>query len=203
MKIYDISQGILASKVFEGDPVPKKTAVSSMSKGDAYNLSAFFMCAHNGTHVDAPYHFINDGRSVDEISLDKFVGPAYVAERPGVISAQAAKDILTSAAACGEECAKRILLKGELTVGADAARVFAEAGCYLLGNESQTVGPVNAPMEVHKILLGKGTVLLEGIRLGEVGEGRYFLCAAPLCLEGADGAPCRALLIDTLDIPRI
>jgi arylformamidase len=73
--------------------------------------------------------------------------------------------------------------------------MFAEAGVVLVGNESQTVGPEDAPMAVHRLLLGVGTVLLEGIRLSAVDEGVYFLNAAPLCLGGSDGAPCRALLI--------
>lgn len=75
--------------------------------------------------------------------------------------------------------------------------MFAESNILLLGNESQTVGPENAPMEVHLILLGAGAVLLEGIRLAKVSEGVYFLNAAPLNLSGADGSPCRAVLIAT------
>lgn len=93
------------------------------------------------------------------------------------------------------EAAKRILIKGDAEVSAEAAKVFAESNILLLGNESQTVGPENAPMEVHLILLGAGAVLLEGIRLAEVSEGVYFLNAAPLNLSGADGSPCRAILI--------
>ena len=93
------------------------------------------------------------------------------------------------------EAAKRILIKGDAEVSAEAAKVFTESNILLLGNESQTVGPENAPMEVHLILLGAGTVLLEGIRLAEVSEGVYFLNAAPLNLSGADGSPCRAILI--------
>ena len=77
-----------------------------------------------------------------------------------------------------------------------AAKVFAEQGVLLIGNESQTVGPENAPMAVHLILLGAGVVLLEGIRLGNVPEGVYLLSAAPLNLGGSDGAPCRAVLMD-------
>ena len=78
-----------------------------------------------------------------------------------------------------------------------AAEVFASRGILLLGNESQTVGPEDAPMAVHKILLSANVVLLEGIRLSSVEEGVYLLNAAPLNLSGADGAPCRAILIDT------
>ena len=77
----------------------------------------------------------------------------------------------------------------------DAARVFADKGIYLLGNESQTVGPEDAPMEVHKILLSKDVVLLEGLRLSNIEQGEYFLSAAPINIAGSDGAPCRAVLI--------
>ena len=78
----------------------------------------------------------------------------------------------------------------------EAAEVFADAGILLFGNESQTVGPLDAPMKVHLIMLGAEIVLLEGIRLGEVEEGIYLLNAAPLNLGGADGAPCRAVLME-------
>ena len=69
-------------------------------------------------------------------------------------------------------------------------------GIRLYGNESQTVGPEDAPKEVHLIMLGAEVVLLEGIRLAEVPDGVYLLDAAPINLGGADGAPCRAILID-------
>ncbi|MBQ4085758.1 MAG: cyclase, partial [Clostridia bacterium] len=86
---------------------------------------------------------------------------------------------------------------GDVVVTAQPAQVFAESGIKLLGNEGQSVGPENAPMQVHLILLRRQIALLEGIVLKDVPQGRYFLCAAPLNLAGADGAPCRALLIDT------
>ena len=195
MKIYDISQEVLGCQVYPGDPTPKKRVISSMEKGDLYNLTAFSMCAHNGTHIDAPFHFIKDGKTVDSVSLDTFIGMAYVAEHNGIVSADDATEILEKAKKQNSEAAKRILIKGDAEVSAEAAKVFAESNILLLGNESQTVGPENAPMEVHLILLGAGTVLLEGIRLAEVSEGVYFLNAAPLNLSGADGSPCRAILI--------
>ena len=74
--------------------------------------------------------------------------------------------------------------------------MFAEAEIDLLGNESQTVGPEDAPMAVHLVLLGAGVVLLEGIRLKEVPEGQYLLTAAPLNIKGAEGSPCRAILLE-------
>jgi len=195
MKIYDISQEVFGCQVYPGDPTPKKRAISSMEKGDLYNLTAFSMCAHNGTHIDAPFHFIKDGKTVDSVSLNTFIGMAYVAEYNGIVSADDATEILEKAKKQNSEAAKRILIKGDAEVSAEAAKVFAESNILLLGNESQTVGPENAPMEVHLILLGAGAVLLEGIRLAEVSEGVYFLNAAPLNLSGADGSPCRAILI--------
>lgn len=195
MKIYDISQEVFGCQVYPGDPTPKKRVISSMEKGDLYNLTAFSMCAHNGTHIDAPLHFIKDGKTVDSVSLDTFIGMAYVAEYNGIVSADDATEILEKAKKQNSEVAKRILIKGDAEVSAEAAKVFAESNILLLGNESQTVGPENAPMEVHLILLGAGAVLLEGIRLAEVSEGVYFLNAAPLILSGADGSPCRAILI--------
>lgn len=195
MKIYDISQEVFGCQVYPGDPTPKKRVISSMEKGDLYNLTAFSMCAHNGTHIDAPFHFIKYGKTVDSVSLDTFIGMAYVAEHNGIVSADDATEILEKAKKQNSEAAKRILIKGDAEVSAEAAKVFAESNILLLGNESQTVGPENAPMEVHLILLGAGAVLLEGIRLAEVSEGVYFLNAAPLNLSGADGSPCRAILI--------
>ena len=87
-------------------------------------------------------------------------------------------------------------MKGAAEVSWEAAQVFASSDILLLGNESQTVGPQNAPMAVHLALLGADVILLEGICLSEVPEGVYFLNAAPLNLSGADGSPCRAVLID-------
>ena len=195
MKIYDISQEVFCCQVYTGDPAPEKQLLSSMENGDLYNLTAFSMCAHNGTHIDAPFHFLKNGKTVDAIGLDAFVGMAYVAEHHGIVSRDDAAEILEKAKEQDPEAAKRILIKGAVEVSADAAKVFAASKLLLLGNESQTVGPEDAPMEVHLILLGASVILLEGIRLAEVSEGVYFLSAAPLNLSGADGSPCRAILI--------
>jgi len=195
MKIYDISQEVFSCQVYPGDPIPEKKALSSMRKGDLYNLTAFSMCAHNGTHIDAPFHFLKDGKTVDAICLDAFVGMAYVTEHHGIVSGDDAAEITQKAKAQNPEAAKRILLKGDAEVSWEAAKVFAASQILLLGNESQTVGPEDAPMAVHCTLLSADVILLEGIRLAEVSEGVYFLNAAPLNLSGADGSPCRAILI--------
>ena len=195
MKIYDISQELFGCVVFPGDPAPVREKLSSMEEGALYNLTALSMCAHNGTHIDAPYHFIKDGKTVEELPLSKMVGWAYVTQESGLLSAEDARRILEDAATAHPEAAKRILLGGKVTVTEEAAHVFAEAEIDLLGNESQTVGPEDAPMQVHLTLLGREVVLLEGIRLGDVPTGVYLLSAAPISLAGSDGAPCRAILL--------
>lgn len=195
MRIYDISQEVFGCEVYEGDPAPKKETLFSMEKGDLYNLTAFSMCAHNGTHIDAPLHFLGNGDPVDKIPLSKTVGYAYVAGHDGVLTAADAQKIICEAKKSLPEASKRILIKGKATVSYEAAEVFANLGIELIGNESQTVGPEDAPMAVHKLLLGAKIVLLEGVRLAEVPYGVYFLFAAPLSLGGSDGAPCRALLV--------
>ena len=197
MKIYDISQEVFGCRVYPGDPMPEKKELKSMEKGDVYNLTVVSMCAHNGTHIDAPRHFIKDGKTVDEICLDAFVGMAYVAEHCGVVTCDDAEEIIKKAERYHTEAAKRILIKGDIEVSLEAAKVFASSNILLLGNEPQSVGPQNEPMAVHLVLLGADVVLLEGICLSEVSEGVYFLNAAPLNFSGADGSPCRAVLIDT------
>lgn len=191
--IIDITQELFSCHVFPGDPAPQKKRELSIANGDVCNLTSLALCAHNGTHVDAPFHFIHDGRTIDQMPLSAYVGPCWVARHSGDVSAQDAQMMLRDAVAAG--AAKRLLIAGPATVTADAARAFAEAGLILLGNESQTVGPESAPREVHLILLGAGVTLLEGIVLSRVQPGKYFLNAAPLNLGGCDGAPCRAWLI--------
>jgi arylformamidase len=191
MKIYDISQEVFSCAVYPGDPVPEKQTIYATEAGDLYNLSAFSMCAHNGTHIDAPFHFLHSGKTVDKMDLTHFVGDCYVARHEGDVTAADAVRILSKAGG-----ARRILIAGKVTVTAEAAEVFAAGDLKLLGNEGQSVGPEDAPMQVHLILLKREVVLLEGIVLKDVPEGHYFLNAAPLNLAGADGAPCRAYLID-------
>lgn len=196
MKIYDISQEVFSCEVFPGDPTPQKQTVCSMKNGDLYNMIAFSMCAHNGTHIDAPRHFISDGATVEDIDINKFVGFAYVVSHKGEVTADDAREMLANAKKLNPEAAKRILIKGDATVTAEAADVFADEKIDLIGNESQTVGPIDAPMQVHLRLLGEGVVLLEGIRLADVPDGVYFLNAAPINLGDVDGAPARAILIE-------
>ena len=194
MKVIDISQEVLSCRVYPGDPRPQGEKLKNMEEGAVYNLSLVSMCAHNGTHVDAPSHFLKDGKTMEELSLDGFVGRCFVARHEGDVTAKDAEKIMVRAEKAGAK--ERILIAGDATVTAEAAEVFAASGVKLVGNESQSVGPMEAPMKVHLILLEAGVILLEGIVLKEVIEGAYFLSAAPLNLTGFDGAPCRAYLIE-------
>lgn len=194
--IYDITQPLFECDVFPGDPSPKKDIILRIEKGDVCNLTGFSMCAHNGTHIDAPFHFYKDGEGVDQIGLNRFIGPAFVVSHEGNVTAKDAKDILDKAARALPKSKDKILIKGKATVTLEAAEVFAASGIDLIGNESQTVGPEDGPMAVHLTLLGAKVVLLEGIRLESVPDGVYYLNCAPLNLTDTDGAPCRAVLID-------
>ena len=192
MKVYDISQEVFSCKVYPGDPKPERIVLKSISGGDGYNLTAFSMCAHNGTHVDAPTHFLAEGRTLDQVPLEAFVGECVVVRHTGDVTEADAEKMLAKLAGI-----QRLLIAGPATVTREAAHVFADAKLLLVGNESQSVGPEDAPVPVHKILLGNNVTLLEGIVLTAVPEGKYILSAAPLNLGGADGAPCRAYLIGT------
>ena len=191
--IYDISQEVYSSTHYPGHPVPTRQLLKDMHANDRYTLSTLSMCVHNGTHVDAPNHFIQDGKSIDQMPLEAFVGKACVIEHQGPISAQDASDILQKANGI-----RRLLLKGDVVVTLEAAEVFASSNLLLLANEPQAIGPMEAPLAVHVALLAKEIVLMEGIRLNEVEEGIYFLSAAPLKLKDTEGSPCRAYLL-TMD----
>lgn len=197
MKIIDISQEVFSCNVYLGDPYPVSERLVSMDKGELYNMSSLSMCVHNGTHIDAPFHFINDGKTVDQIPLDYFVGDCYVARHEGDVSRKDALRIMDEARALNVN--DRILIAGNITVTEEAALVFVENKIKLIGNEGQTIGPIDSPMAVHNIILGENIIILEGIVLTNVKQGKYFLSAAPLNLAKLDGSPCRAYLIDGIN----
>ena len=174
--LIDITQELFSCRVYPGDPPPERTRLQSIENGDICNLTGLSMCAHNGTHADAPSHFFRDGKTIDQMGLEPFVGDCFVARMDGDVLAEDAEEILKRAKEAGAQ--QRILIAGKATVTEGAARIFAEAGTLLL------------------ILLGSGCALLEGIVLDNIKEGRYFLSAAPLNLGGCDGAPCRAYLME-------
>jgi len=195
MQIIDISQEVFGCAVFPGDKPPVRNIVETIEGGSICNLTALSMCAHNGTHVDAPYHFYKEGKTIDCLDLNALIGQCYVGFAEGPVNGEKAAELIKKAKELDEDAVKRILIGGDCFVTLEAAKVFTAEKILLVGNESQTVGPLDAPADVHYELLGAEVVLLEGIRLCGVEEGIYVLNAAPINLGQADGAPCRAVLI--------
>ena len=147
MKVYDITQELLGSVVFPGDPVPERTMLKRIADGDICNLSYLKMCAHNGTHVDAPFHFVAEGLTIDQVPLRTWIGPAYVAAFEGIIGTPDIRRILDQmdgAAASADaplragskDPVKRLLIKGKATLSYEAAEVLAQTDLVLFGNES-------------------------------------------------------------------
>lgn len=194
--IYDITQPLFECEVYPGDSKPEKREIYRISKGDSYNLTDISLCVHNGTHVDAPYHFYQDGKGIAQIALEKFIGPAYVITHNGDVTEIDAKNMIKMASEANPNAKNKILIRGNATITLEAAKVFAQAGLDLIGNESQTVGSEAEEVEVHLELLKAEVVILEGIRLKGVPDGVYLLNCAPLNLTNTDGAPCRAVLMD-------
>jgi arylformamidase len=188
MKIYDITQELFGGVVYPGDFAPSYDRVSDMKKGDAYNLTNLSMGAHNATHVDAPFHFYEQGKTIEMMDLSRCIGPCSVIELEE-LGEDSLRKVLVN-------CQKRLLVKGDAEITLERARLFNEYNILLIGVETQSVGPEGSPIQVHQELLGTDVVLLEGIRLDEVVSGDYFLFAAPIKLGGCDGAPCRAVLIE-------
>ena len=189
MKIYDISQELFTSRLFPGDTAATFNRVSEISNGDMCTVTKINLSVHNGTHVDAPCHFIENGKTIDQVELAKFIGQAKVVTVDGLLS-EADVTMITV------DAPKKILLKGDVEMTVPAATAFVQAGVELIGLESVSIGPVTNPQPVHMVLLGAEVVALEGLNLSEVPDGNYFLSALPLKLAGSDGSPCRAVLIE-------
>ncbi|MDF2540923.1 MAG: cyclase family protein [Herbinix sp.] len=188
MKFYDITQEVFSGRVYPGDPRPEYVRALKITEGAPCNLTSFSMGAHNGTHMDSPYHFIEQGKPIDQIELSRCIGPCTVVTLRNQ-DLEGLREILSKSH-------KRLIFKGDDIVTIEVAKLLNEFKIELVGIESQSFGPVGQPMEVHLELLSQDVLLLEGLVLNEVSEGEYFLFAAPLKLGGSDGAPCRAILME-------
>jgi len=209
MKIFDISLSISPNlPVWPGDPSVELTQVASMDKGEHVNVSHLSAGVHIGTHVDAPHHFMNDGRTIEQLPLEVLTGPCYVAQLPDGIEAITAEVLDGMPVPAG---VKRILFgtsnsrlwsRGEtefqedfVAVTEDGAQWLVEHGVELVGIDYLSVAPYSASIPTHRILLGAGVVVVEGLDLSAVPRGFYDLYCLPLKLLGSDGAPARAILI--------
>jgi len=186
-RVIDITKELLSSDVYPGDPVPQLTRIGSISEGRNSNLSALSMCVHNSTHIDAPLHFVDGAGDILSIPADTVVGRCLVADFDHDITAEDINNL--------PENTKRLLVRGGVFISPEGARAAADAGLLLIGVEPQSVAPAETSCEVHRTLLGKDVILLEGIDLLQVCPGEYTLIAAPLKIAGSEGAPCRAMLL--------
>jgi len=190
MRIIDITRELLSAPVYPGDPAPRLTVLQNMENGDDNNLSALSMCVHNGTHMDAPRHFLPEGETIEEIPADVFCGTCLVVVCNGLLLGDAAERLVA------KRPPERLLFKGEMSIHPSAAFVLSDSGIKLIGVEPQSVAAPADTGAVHRQLLGGGIVLLEGLDLLKVTPGEYTLFALPLKIVGAEGAPVRAVLVD-------
>ena len=208
MRIYDISVGISPElPVWPGDPPVKLERVQSLEKGADANVSRLALGVHVGTHVDAPLHFVQAGGSVERIALKRLIGRAYVVH----LGKATVIDARTLEKAGIPPRTKRVLFKTQnsgfwgsrdlrfrrdfVAVDASGAEWLVRKGVQLVGVDYLSVAPFDDPVTTHRILLGAGIVIVEGLNLSAVKQGRYTLYCLPLKLMGSDGAPARAILL--------
>ncbi|HEY6223542.1 MAG TPA: cyclase family protein [Gemmatimonadales bacterium] len=193
--------------VYEGNAPLSFTFMLDMRRGDPLTLSAFSLGAHSGTHIDAPQHFIAAGASVDQVPLAELVGPARVIQIPDSVQAIDAAELNRH----GWKGAERVLFRTRSTSGhwmssalfrhdfafvaPDAAQLLADAGVKLVGIDYISAEEFGAPApRTHRILLGKGIPIVEGLDLTDVPAGEYDLIVLPMKVRGHEGAPARAIV---------
>ena len=192
MSIIDISRDIARCSVYPGDPETHIEAVSRMADGAGCNLAKISMGLHNGTHADAPLHFVEDGDSIDKVDLDRFFGECAVIEvEPGPITGEYVEENFPN-----EE---RILVKsmGRAWFLESAATELALRGIKLIGTDALSVGTKGDQVAPHRAFLTQNIGILESLKLDNVMPGRYFLSALPLKIGAAEASPVRAVLIDS------
>jgi len=209
MKIYDISVTISPNlPVWPGDPAVDLHQTDFMDKGAPCNLTFLALNVHAGTHVDAPHHFMNDGRTVENLPLDALAGPAFVLHLPDSVNIVTAAILETSDIPPGAERllfrtrnsaiwqrGEQVFQKGFVAIAPDAAEWVVRRGVKLVGIDYLSVAAFGDPLPTHETLLKAGVVAVEGLDLSRVPQGRYQLYCLPLKLRGADGAPARAILV--------
>jgi arylformamidase len=207
---YDITLPVVPDLcVWPGDPRVEIAPDARIEEGDGCNTSRLAFGSHTGTHVDAPWHFFQDGAKLDEIPLDRFIGPCYVAEIPHEVR-RIMPDHLDAAAIPGDT--RRLLLKTANSafwdrphpwhfdpsyagLGAEAAEWVVSRGIGLVGVDYLSIEPYGEDGHpAHHRLLGNGVLIIEGLDLRHVQSGAYHLTCLPLRLLRGDGAPARAIL---------
>lgn len=193
--------------IYEGDAPMSFQFLKDMRKGDPLTLSAYSLGAHSGTHIDAPMHFIRDGAAVDRVPLDALIGAAVVVDIPDTVQAIDASELRRHP----WRGAERVLFRTRSSVrgwmrsptfqrsfayvAPDAAQLLADAGVKLIGIDYISAEQFGAPAPLaHRILLGKGIPIIEGLLLEGIQAGNYDLIVLPMKVAGHEGAPARAVM---------
>lgn len=209
MKIYDISISLSSTMpTYPGDPTVSIEPVLQIAKGDAANVSRLSFGDHSGTHLDPPVHFVPGGKTVDQLDLNVLYGPARVIDLTHVEKAITADDLERAKL---PKRAVRILVKTRnsdlwdrsgfqkdfVAFAWDAAQWIVDHGIKLVGIDylsAESFG-VSEP-KTHRILLGAGIIIVEGLDLRNIAPGNYTLACLPLKIKNGDGGPARAILIE-------
>jgi arylformamidase len=204
MSIYDISVPIRPGMiVYDGDPAVHLERVAAIADGAQANVSRLDFGVHTGTHVDAPVHFLEGAPGSESIRVDTLIGAAEVVD---ATSADGNFDREALERLDIPDGAERVLLKtpnGRLwardSFSPDSMRLTGSGARYVIGRGVRLIGIDYLSIgdeEAHRELLAAGVIPLEGLDLREVVPGRYQLVCLPLRLEGSDGVPARAVLLD-------
>jgi arylformamidase len=192
--------------VWPGDRAFEVRRDLAISRGDRANLSSFSTTAHVGTHMDAPLHFIDGAASIDKVPLDVLIGAARVIgiEDASKITAEElerhdlkrGERILCRTANSLRDWAAEPFTTDFVALNVEAARYAASRGIAFLCVDYLSVGPYGGDdgADVHRLLLGAGIWIVEGLNLREAEPGRYELICLPLRISGAEGSPARAIL---------
>ncbi|HUR34763.1 MAG TPA: cyclase family protein [Vicinamibacterales bacterium] len=205
MKLIDVSVPIDSNlATYPGNTPFSLEAIKRLSRGDSSNVSTLHLSAHSGTHVDAPRHFFDDGSGVDSLPLEMLCGRTRVIElttRKGITAEDLSGFDLTEDV--------RLLLKTHnsrlwgtpefhpdfIGVTEGGARFLVDRGVKVLGVDYLSVEQYKTPgAPTHHVLLGAGTIVIEGLNLRDVEPGTYEMFCLPLAVVGADGAPARVIL---------
>jgi len=209
MKIFDITLTISPGlPVWQGDPVIQFIQLSDMNKGDSCNVTHISMGVHVGTHVDAPHHFLNDNRTVEELDLNILIGRAYLIEITDPLDQISDKLLEEASIPPGVE---RLLIKTRnselwsrgtkefikdfVAINNDGANWLVKKGIKLIGVDYLSVAPFGDGVPTHRTLLTAGVIALEGLNLSQVSPGYYDIYCLPLKIGDSDGAPARVILI--------
>ena len=204
-KLIDVTVPLSAEvPVYPGDPAFSLEPSHRIAQGQPYNLARIALGTQTGTHVDAPYHFLADGATVDQLPLEILLGKARVVDLPGRDRVDRADledvDLRDDLRVLFKTRMAGQMLRPEFQADyvyftEDAATYLVQAGIKLVGFDYLSFEkPGSAEFPAHHALLQAGVIIVEGLDLSEVEPGEYDLFCLPLRIAGADGAPARVLL---------